>query len=225
MQKFLFLFLILVSTGISEIIEEGPYTFNIEAVNRWNMEIERVRFKVDLDGNRAMIKARSRGYRATRVSMDLQEGKSEYDVTVTLREPWIDLDVKTTRGEHIFTRIKNRGNQVPGDKYSVEITILEMDFKYFTPWDVKIEIDNWPLWRADVDVDGLIFGRKVIITFDRKELRHFNNDILVKIPKDGERLQHREEMRKKLLFSLQNKVKNPHSTREDVLKKLGELGK
>jgi hypothetical protein len=223
MKIFLVLWILLGSMGFAEVVDEGPYRFDLSVVNRWNVEIENVRVRVDVDVDRAMIKAGAKGYRATRMTVDLQEGQTEYEVTIKLREPRVRVEVMTTRGESIFTQIKSRGRQVSGDKYSFVITVLEMDYKYFTPWDVDIEIDNWPLWRADIDVDGLIFGRKITITFDRKELRRFSNDIVVKIPKDGQVRKNREKTQKMLLFSLQNKIENPHATREDIEKKLGEL--
>jgi hypothetical protein len=224
-RTFSLVFFVFVSAAFSQVIETGGYRFELQVANEWGKEIENYRSSARIKNNRAFIKTRARGYRPTQTEVDLQEGQNDYSVDIELRDPWVDIELQSTGGEHIFSRMEKRGEDVSGDEFSFELTILEWDYKFFTPWDVEIQIENWPIYRAHVEVRGFGFGRIVEITFPRQELQYYSNDITVKIPKDGGLRQSREEKARTLRFQIQNKVESPHATGSELKKKLEDFQK
>lgn len=198
--------LLFAGIGFTQTIDSDGYQFNIEAKNRWGKPIENFKSKVKIKNGEAKIEVRALGYIITPKKVPLQDGQTDYDVIVVMRDPWIDIDVRNTRGEIVSTLDVEKGHAVSSKEYRVEISIMEFNYSNFTSWDVEVEVDHWPIFGADVEVYGSAFNRRLVLTLPRAVFKYsYRPNLLIEIPKDGHFLvRSRKEKSQKLNFQIQN---------------------
>lgn len=162
----------------------GRYSFRIDARNRYFRPINRGQAFANVSGNRASIRVRAEGYREATVQVFLREGQYRYNVTATLDDPSVSLEVRDESFAPVHHRSRDENNMVWADEFRFSTRVLSPGYTEFTRDDLEVKVNGLPPFGAQIRVSGTGASKRIEVTFRRRDLRQFTNRIRLVVPSD-----------------------------------------
>jgi hypothetical protein len=181
----------------------GGKTFNINVRNERYQSIYNARGNCYISGNVARIEVTADGYKSERMNVYLRENNNYYSENITLQSPRVSFKIKDSVGNYILNSSVREINAMSSDYFAFEVTVPAEGYTQFTASDVEVEASGGFLFGENVEVYDMGSSRRIRVNIRRRSLiGDFSNYITLVIPVDEGIETYRNELVKKLTFTL-----------------------